>query len=136
VISLAGTAVLLSVAGAAAGWAYGTRSADPGWVGRLLAAALVQVPAAWALAGLTVAAFGITSRSAAVGWAALAGFVVLGEVGPLLRFNHWLMDVSPYTHTPKLPGQAWHAAPVLWLLASAAALVAIGVAGFERRDVT
>jgi ABC-2 type transport system permease protein len=45
------------------------------------------------------------------------------------------MNVSPFTHVPRMPGAAFVLAPVLWLLAVAVALVVAGIAAFRRRDV-
>jgi ABC-2 type transport system permease protein len=45
------------------------------------------------------------------------------------------MDLSPFTHTPRLPGAELTATPLVWLTALAAALIATGLAGFRRRDV-
>jgi polyether ionophore transport system permease protein len=134
VVALGGTTLLLVTAGLTAGIGYGAKE---GWnnLGRLMAGALVQIPAAWILAGIVVLAFGYAPRLAVAGWAALAFFVILGEIGPLLSVNHWVMDVSPYTHVPKLPGQPFHVTPLVLLTALAVVLVAAGFAGFRRRDV-
>jgi putative exporter of polyketide antibiotics len=46
--------------------------------------ALVQLPAVWALAAITVAAFGLLPHlTAAGGWGALAVFLLLGQFGAL-----------------------------------------------------
>jgi hypothetical protein len=45
------------------------------------------------------------------------------------------MDVSPFTHVPRLPAGAVSATPLLWLTAVALALTAAGLAGFRRRDL-
>jgi ABC-2 type transport system permease protein len=44
-------------------------------------------------------------------------------------------DISPFTHTPKLPGAELTALPVLGLIAIAVALVAVGLGSFRRRDL-
>ena len=93
------------------------------------------MPAAWVLAGIVVAAFGLAPRFVGVGWAALAGFVILGELGPLMGLSQWVMDVSPFAHVPKLPGAAFSATPLTVLTAVAAVLVAVGLLGLRRRDV-
>ena len=43
------------------------------------------------------------------------------------------MDISPFAHVPSSsPGGDFAAAPLLWLTAVAAGLVAVGLAGFRR----
>jgi polyether ionophore transport system permease protein len=135
VVALAGTTALLVVAGLSAGLAYGARVNDLGQTGRVLGGALVQVPAAWVLTGIVVLAFGYAPRLVAVGWAALTVCVLLGELGPLLRLNHWVMDVSPYAHVPRLPGTDLRWTPLVILTALSLALVTAGLASFGRRDV-
>lgn len=46
-----------------------------------------------------------------------------------------LPDLSPFNHVPKLPGGEVTATPLVWLVAGAATLVAVGLAGFRRRDI-
>jgi ABC-2 type transport system permease protein len=136
VFALLGTALLLAVAGVGAGLAYGVQIHDVGGqVPRLLAAALVQLPAAWVLAGLGAALFGLAPRLAALTWAGLAACVLLLELGALLGLGQWIVDASPFAHVPKLPGSAFTATPLLWLTGIAAVLSATGLAGFRRRDI-
>jgi ABC-2 type transport system permease protein len=134
-IALAGTTLLMVLAGAGAGLVRAAQTGAAGEGVRVFAAALVQLPAAWVLAAIVVAAFGLAPRFTGIGWAALAGFVVLGELGPLLKLSHWVMDASPFAHVPKLPGATFTAAPMLALIAVAALLAAAGLAGLRRRDV-
>ena len=47
-----------------------------------------------------------------------------------------MMDLSPFTHTPKVPGVAdVSTLPLIVLSLLAAALVVSGVVGFRRRDI-
>jgi ABC-2 type transport system permease protein len=136
VFALLGTALLLAAAGAAGGVAYGAQVHDiGGQFGRVLGAAMVQLPAAWVLAGLGVALIGLAPRLSAVTWAALIVSVVLFELGALFGLSQWILDLTPFAHAPKLPGNAFTATPVLWLTAVAFALGAIGLAGLRRRDI-
>jgi len=134
--ALLGTALLLAVVGVGSGLVYGLQTHDVGGqVPRLLAAALVQLPAAWVLAGFGVALFGLAPRLSSLTWAGLIACVVLLELGAILGLSQWLVDASPFAHIPKLPGSAFTGTPLIWLTAIAAVLVASGLAGFRRRDV-
>jgi ABC-2 type transport system permease protein len=82
VIALGGTALLLAIVGVSSGVVAAVQAGDAGQVWRILGAALVQIPAAWLVVGILAAAFGLAPRLIAVGWVALAGFVLLGEFGP------------------------------------------------------
>ncbi len=136
-IALAGSALLMGVTGLFLGLVHGVRAHDVGTqLPRVLGAALVQVPAVWVMAGIAVALFGVVPRLVAVAWGALGLFLLLGELGPLLELKQWAMDVSPYAHVPKLPGAAMRTTPVVALALVAAALIALGLAGLRRRDIS
>lgn len=134
--AIGGTGVLLAAFGAATGLVYGAQVHDVGGQTlRLTAAALVQLPAAWVLAALGVALFGLSSRLAALAWAALVACVMLVELGEILGLSPWVIDLTPFAHVPKLPGATLTGAPLFWLAGIAAALAAAGLATFRRRDV-
>ncbi|MFC4854556.1 ABC transporter permease [Actinophytocola glycyrrhizae] len=135
VVALAGTTLLMAAVGVFGGFAHGAASGDLGETGRVVAAALVQLPAVWVLTGITVLVFGVAPGLVMAGWGALVVFLLLGQMGPLFGLPRWAMDLSPFTHTPKLPGGEFAAAPLVWLTLVAAALVAAGLAAFRRRDV-
>lgn len=135
VVALVGTTVVLVAAGLAVGVAHAVQTREAGQVGRVLAAALVQAPAAWVLVGIVVLAFGLVPRLTNAGWVFLVGFFLLGELGPLFELDEWVLDLSPYSHVPRMPVAGFEAGPVLWLTAVAAVLVAAGLTAFRRRDV-
>ena len=134
-IALAGSALLLLVVGASVGLVSALQVGDSAQLGRIVAAALVQIPAVWVVIGIVMAAFGLVPRLSVLGWVALAGFVLLGELGPLFELSQVVMDVSPFAHVPRMPGGDFAIAPMLWLTAIAAGLIVIGLAGLRRRDV-
>jgi len=135
-IAAAGVVALVLVGGVAMGISHGLRIGDVGGqVSGLLLAALVQVPAAWVLAGLTLALFGLLPRFAVAGWAALVVCLLLGQLGPALQLPQWAMDVSPFTHVPKLPGGQFTGTPIGWLLVVGIVLAVAGLVGFRRRDI-
>ena len=138
VFSIVGPAVVLAFAGVTAGLAHGANTGDIGGeVPRILGGAMLQLPAVWVLTGLSVALFGLLPRLASWGaWAILALFFMLGQFGQALKLNQSLLDVSPFTHTPRIPGGDFTVMPVIWLLVIALVLIAAGFAGVRRRDLS
>jgi ABC-2 type transport system permease protein len=132
-VSGLGSIWLLLVAGLGMGASGAATLHDGAWFGRLLGGALTHAPAVLVMIGITVAAFGMVPRLVAAGWAALVGFLLIGELGPIFKLDQRVLDVSPFVHVPQLG--SFRAAPLLWLLAVAAVLIAAGVEGFRRRDV-
>jgi ABC-2 type transport system permease protein len=137
VVAASGTAVLLACFGLGAGVGYGLRGGSLGArVASLLGAGLAQLPAALVMAGVLLAVFGLRPRWAvACGWGALALATLLELFGPLFSSPQWVLDVSPFTHLPKLPGGVVSATPLAWLSAIAVAMAAMGMAGLGRRDI-
>jgi ABC-2 type transport system permease protein len=136
-VAAGGAAVVLATGGLLAGLAHGLRSGDLGGeLPRVLAGALVQLPAVWVMAAIGAALFGLLPRLVvAATWAVLAVVLSITLFGEALQLGQWLLDLSPFAHLPKLPGAEFTVTPVVWLLAVAAVLAAAGLAGFRRRDL-
>jgi ABC-2 type transport system permease protein len=132
-----GAALLLAVAGVAAGLGYGLRAGSAGsQVARMLGAAMGQLPSALVLAAVAVLIFGVLPGASVPGaWGAVGLVVLLDLFGQVLQLSHWVLDISPFTHAPRLPGGTVHAAPLLWLCLAALAFSAAGLAGLRRRDI-
>ncbi len=133
----AGTALVLGASGVAGGLTYGLATGSwTGAFGGITAAALVQVPPALALGGFVVAVFGLLPRwSGPVTWFALATALVMGQLGAVFELPQWMLDLSPFTHAPAVPAEAFAAVPVLWLAGAAVGLGALGFLAFRRRDL-
>jgi len=136
-IAAGGTILILAATGLGTGLGYALRTSGGGReLAELVGAGLAQVPAALVLAGIAAALFGLAPRfSAAGGWTALGIVVLMLLLGSALQLSHWVLDISPFTHTPKLPGGTVSAAPLIWLCVIALALGAAGLAGLRRRDI-
>ncbi|MGW2394864.1 ABC transporter permease [Streptomyces lydicamycinicus] len=135
-LAYGGTVVILASGGLALGLTYGLSVDDPGGqLGPVLTAALSQVPAVWTLTGLAVLVYGLFPKATPAVWALVGGCLALGWLGPSLKFPAWAMNLSPYSHLPKLPGADATAAPFLWLPALAVLFAAVGLVGVRRRDV-
>lgn len=85
-LALGGAVVVLGTGGAARGVTYGLGPGNvPANLARLLAGALLHVPAAWVLGGVALLLVGVAPRyAAAIAWAALLYEPLIGEVlGPV-----------------------------------------------------
>jgi ABC-2 type transport system permease protein len=101
----------------------------------MLAAAAVQLPAIWLVTALVVVLFGFAPKLVTGGWVLYGVFLLIGQFGEVFNLPQSVIDLSPYGHTPRLPGGDFSAAPVIWLTAIAAALTLAGFATFRRRDI-
>jgi ABC-2 type transport system permease protein len=131
-----GSALVLATFGLAAGLTYGASGAGVGYeLPQVLAAAMVYLPALWVLIGLTVALFGLLPQLASVSWIVLVGCLLL-ELGRELQLvSQAVLDLSPFTHVPRLLLGQGSAAPLIGLVAAALLLTTAGLIGFGRRDV-
>ncbi|MFD6170354.1 ABC transporter permease [Streptomyces coeruleorubidus] len=130
VIAFGGAALIMLLAGLGLAVGYGKET------GPILGACLVQLPAIWVIGGLAVLLHGLLPRAAAAAWGVAGAVLLIGWVGPALDVPQAVLDLSPFGHLPKLPGGAMEWGPVLVLTGLAVVLVAGGLAGLRRRDMT
>ncbi len=136
IFAILGPVVMLAVAGAVSGATYGVMVGDvAGEAMKVMGAALVQMPAVWVLAAAALALFGVLPRFTSLSWGVLVACLLLGQLGQILQFPQWALDASPFSHVPRLPAADLAVAPLVILTVIASALIAIGLAGFQRRDV-
>jgi len=85
---------------------------------------------------VAIAVFGLLPQvSAAVSWTAVGLAVALNIFGQVIQLSHWVLDISPFTHVPRLPGGTVSASPLFWLSMIAVALGGAGLAALRRRDI-
>ncbi|NUR65329.1 MAG: ABC transporter permease [Streptomyces sp.] len=129
-IAFGGAVLLMLLTGLGFAVGYGKEA------GPILGACLLQVVAVWVIGALAVALYGLLPRAAMAAWGVAGAVLLIGWVGPALDAPQAVLDLSPFGHLPKLPGGEMSWGPVLVLLGLAAALVAGGLAGLRRRDLT
>jgi ABC-2 type transport system permease protein len=135
-MALLGTGVLVLLAGLGSGISSGASLGNMGrQLPRMLAAAAVQLPAIWIVTALAVLLFGLLPKLTTTAWGLFGAFLLVGQFGPLFDLPQGLMDVSPYAHTPRLPGGDFSATPVIVLAAIAVVLLIVGATSFRRRDI-
>ena len=103
--------------------------------GDTIEAALLRVPALWAVAGLGVLLYGWARRFTVGVWGLFALVAIIFLFGDLLRLPDQAMNLSPIRHVTHLPGgeQSWISVAVL--CAIAAVTGAAGITLFDRRDL-
>ncbi|MFD7449338.1 ABC transporter permease [Kitasatospora sp. NPDC059827] len=133
--ALLGSVVVMVAAGTGFGLAGALSTGDGAVFLRLLGAALAFVPALWVTVGFAAAVHGWLPRATALAWAVPAYAFVIGYLGPLLRLPRGLDGLSPFGRVPRLPAARMDWAPPAVLTLVAAALIALALAGFRRRDL-
>lgn len=131
-----GGAVLLAVAagtGLTAGYALAGGRED--LASDVLTGALTYVGPVLVVVGVTALALGLRPRGTRLGWAYAGVVLLLVWVGALLRLPDAVLGLSPFDHLPQQPGNPVAWTPLLVELAIAAALMALGLAAYRRRDL-
>jgi ABC-2 type transport system permease protein len=136
-VAAASGAGILLVVGLASALVYGFMTDDMAdGIQSFGSAALVQVPAIIAIGGFTVMAVGLLPRwSLGLGWGALAGAFVTGQLGAILDLPQMVLNLSPFTHVPPVPAAGFEPVPLVALTVVGLGLGAVGFAGFRRRDL-
>jgi ABC-2 type transport system permease protein len=98
-------------------------------------AVLAYVPATWLLVGVAAALFGATPRTYSLAWGMMVACFVIGFLGEVLKLPRWIIDLSPFQHTPHLPAAPIAVTPLLTMLVIAAALTTTGFIAFRRREI-
>lgn len=108
---------------------------DAAWVGRLLQAALAQLPAALVFCALAGLILGTAPRLTGLLWLWLGYSILATVMGGLLEFPDRAMNLSAFEILPRLPAADFE--PFHYVLYSAVVLLlgALSLAGFRNRDL-
>ncbi|MBO3085114.1 ABC transporter permease [Cellulomonas fengjieae] len=131
-VGAAAAVVILVLTGLVMGLTAATSMGDA-YVGKLVGAAAVTLPAVGVVLGVAVVVMGAAPRAFGLVWAYVAYVGVVGLFAELLPDGSDVL--SPFAYTPRLPAEAMDWPPVLGLTAVAVALLALGLGAFRRRDV-
>lgn len=132
------SAVLVAVsAGLVAGASFLSQPDGEARFWSSLAAGVAQLPAALSFVALTTLLFAVVPRlTVPAGWGLLAVGVAIGQFGGLLNLPEGVRDLSPFTHTPVIPGPDPDFAGSLWLLAPSVVLVVVSIVVVRQRELT
>jgi ABC-2 type transport system permease protein len=140
--SVAGVVLILLAAGVLMGLGHAITGGSWGAaLGDAVGGAAVQIPAALVVGGVVLACYAWRPRLVALGWGVITVVLLLELVGDALNLPQWVLDLSPFTHTPRVPLDDAQALPLVVLTLVAAAFYALGyarfagAAGVRRRDL-
>lgn len=133
-VTAVGTVVVLLATGAGIALtdAVASGTAERTW--STLGAALGYLPAIGVVGGLAAALHGWLPRFSVLAWLVLAGCFVISWLGGLLDFPDRVMNLSPFTLTPRMPLEQMDWSVVAGLSGLALALLVLAVLGLRRRD--
>ncbi len=136
VYAVVGPVVMLALAGAVSGATYGAIAGDVvAQTQKVIGAALIQIPAVWVVVGVSTVLFGVFPRLTSASWGVLVTCLLLGQLGQILQFPQWSLNLSPFSHIPRLPSADLDVVAVFVLTATALVMTAVGLRGFQRRDL-
>jgi ABC-2 type transport system permease protein len=135
-VAVISAAVVALAAGLGAALSF-VGAGDPGRFWSSIEAGVAQLPAACAFVALTTLVFAIIPRATvAAGWGLVTIGAFVGEFGALLGLDDAVRDVSPFAHTPQIPGADPEWGPALVVLAASVVIVAVSVLALRRRQLT
>ena len=135
VVALVSVVVVLFVGGLVAAVAF-VGTGHPDRVGGSFLAAFVQLPAALVFAAVAALVFALLPRlTIGLGWGLLALGFVLGQFGGVFKLPDWVRDVSPFVHTPVVPGDDVDWTPLVVMLLVSLIVGASSVLLARRRDL-
>jgi ABC-2 type transport system permease protein len=125
----------LFVAGLATGAGTAVAVGDGSYVWEVTLAYLAHAPGTLVMLGIAALMFGVYPRAIGLAWIVVGYIMFVGLFGTTMDLPRWAVRISPMEHVgrPPLDNVSWAAA--LILLAIAAGLMALGMAGFRRRDL-
>ncbi|MFE5670042.1 ABC transporter permease [Agromyces sp. NPDC056523] len=129
--------VIVLAAAALAGIVGAGSASDPeSLIPNVLEAAAAQLPACLVFLGFTLLVFAFLPRATIpVGWTAVGLAAILGTWGPILQLPEWLINLSPFAHSPVPSGGETDWTGGFWMLAIALAAGGLAVWSMRRREL-
>lgn len=133
-LALASSTLYVLVAGVFVAWLAST--ADLGVeFGDVLLQAVATVPAVWTVVAVSVAVVGARPAVSIAAWAGVLLSFGLTLLGPTFGLDDWVLGISPFWHVPNVTVTDVDLTGLGWITLVTAGFLAIGFAGFRRRDL-
>ncbi|SFP31454.1 ABC-2 type transport system permease protein [Actinomadura madurae] len=126
---------LLFLAGLGTGAAAAIGTGDAALLWKTTLGHIAHAPAVWLLLAAAGLLYGALPRALPIVWAALGYGVVAGLFAPVLDLPDGAVRISPFAHVGEYPREHVSAAAVGVLILLTAALTALALRTFNRRDL-
>lgn len=103
--------------------------------GEVFVQALAVVPAVWTITAIAVAVVGARPHARLAAWIGVVASFALTLLGPTFGLDDWVLAISPFWHVPITTSGSPDLSGLLWISLFTVAFLAIGFAGFRRRDL-
>ena len=135
-VTTAGVVLLHIVAGLAI-WTGAAITGAPLGIGAALAGALNTAPIGWLAVGAAALAVGwLPSAVGAIGALPVVGGFLLNVITQGTHAPSWLIELSPFAHLAAVPNTPPDWAAIATFTVIGATLMALGLPGYARRDLT
>ncbi|WP_183097887.1 ABC transporter permease [Nocardioides pelophilus] len=134
-VTVAGTAALLTLGGLGLGIGYAATTGDSGAVLRYLGPVLPYLAPVLVLSAVARLLYGLWPRALVAAWLPLVLAVVVLIFGDVLQLPEWLQALSPFEHLALVPAEDFEVAPVVAVALLATLLSVGGQIAFRRRDI-
>ena len=102
--------------------------------GDLVRAYAVYLPAIWVMIGLVTFLVGRFPKATGAAWGYFGFVAFTSFIGGMLDLPPWLNSLSLFHYIPRLPLEAFAAAPLIFLTVLAVILTSAGILFYGRRD--
>lgn len=134
-IAFAASALVIALVGFGLGLGFGVATGDFGMTGTLVGSGFAQVPAMWLTGSLALFLFGLSPKLSPVAWGLLAAFVLVWTLSSFGDLPNWVIDLSPFSHTPLVPAVPIDLVPLAVMTGLSFLFTAAGLALWRRRDL-
>ncbi|WP_433003408.1 ABC transporter permease [Kribbella sp. CA-294648] len=135
IFTVLASAFLLAVSGLGVGLGAVGGAAGAAVIGEVTVATIAFLPAVLVIIGVAAALFGIRPGWSVWSWLLVGYAFFFGMFGALLDLPDLIADISPFNHLTVMPLANLEAVPLAALAIIAAALLTIGRALFQHRDL-
>ncbi|MCA1319961.1 ABC transporter permease [Bacillus tianshenii] len=136
IVALLSSLFLMLMAGVGMGITGSQSMEDSSYLGTLTIAGLSFTPALWVTIGLAVSIYGYFPRKASFSWAMVGFAFFVVYLGGVLQLPEWVLNLSPFTHVPRVPAEDFVWTPILGLTATALVFILAGWYGYRSRDIS